>query len=395
MNLRFNRLELAGSLGNLGTILPIAIALITVNGLSPQGVFLCLGLYTILSGLYFKTTTPVEPMKVISAYAIARSLPGDEVLAAGLIMGVLLLVIGLSGAMTRIAKYVPKPAIRGVQLSTGALLMSQGVKFILGTSTLQAQNNAAEPFLIWQSIGPLPFNWLLGALAFIAALALINNRKMPAGLAIVIGGLLLGAFLGYDANDVAMGPKFPGFFPLGFPDWATLATAGTLLALPQLPMTLGNAVLANADLAKDYFGKDAARTTNKTLCVSMGIANVASFCLGGMPMCHGAGGLAAHFRFGARTAGANIMLGGLFALLALFLGDGVLHVARMIPLSVLGVLLLFAGLQLALTISDLRERKDMFVTLLILGITMASNLAVGFVIGAIVHRLLQSDRFSV
>ena len=391
---RFNRLELAGALGNLGTILPIAIALITVNRLDPQGVFLGLGLYTLLAGLYFGITTPVEPMKVISAYAIARALPPEQVLAAGLLMGVLLLAAGLSGAVCRLARYVPKPAVRGVQLSTGALLMSQGARFIVGNSTLQAKAGLAEPFLSVQGLGALPLNWLLGGLAFAGAMLLISSRRLPAGLVVVLAGVLAGAFLGQGLH-LDPGLHLPQLLPFAIPDWAVLGTAGAVLVLPQLPMTLGNAVIANADLAKEYFGEQAARTTNKALAVSMGLANVASFCLGGMAMCHGAGGLAAHYRFGARTAGANLMAGGIFLVLALLLGEGVLDAARLIPLSVLGVLLLFAGAQLGLTIGDMKERRDLFVPLITLGVTLAANLALGFAVGLAVCWLLKSERFSV
>lgn len=394
MTLRFNRLELAGSLGNLGTILPIAIALITVNGLDPQGVFLGLGLYTILAGLYFGLVTPVEPMKVISAYAIARVLPPDQVLAAGLLMGAILVVAGLSGAITRLARYVPKPAIRGVQLSTGALLMGQGARFILGTSSLQAKAGLAEPFLTVQGIGPVPLGWVLGGLAFAGAMLLISSRRLPAGLVVVVGGLLVGVFLGQGMH-LDPGLHLPQVLPFAIPDWAVLGTAGAVLVLPQLPMTLGNAVIANADLAKEYFGDQAVRVTNTALAVSMGLANLASFCLGGMAMCHGAGGLAAHYRFGARTAGANLMVGGIFLVLALVLGGGVLDAARLIPLSVLGVLLLFAGAQLALTIGDMKERRDLFVPLIILGVTLAANLALGFAVGLVVCWLLKSERFAV
>ena len=395
MTYRSSRLELAGSLGNLGTILPIAIALITVNHLDPQGVFLGLGLYTILAGLYFGITTPVEPMKVISAYAIARMLPPEQVLAAGLLMGGVLLLIGLSGAMGQLARYVPKPAIRGVQLSTGTLLMSQGARFIVGNSTLQAKAGLAEPFLTVQSLGPIPLNWLLGGLAFAGAMLLISSRRMPAGLVVVLAGVLVGVFLGQGLDAGALGLHLPQILPFAVPDWAVLGTAGAMLVLPQLPMTLGNAVIANVDLAREYFGEEAGRTTHKALCVSMGLANVASFCLGGMAMCHGAGGLAAHYRFGARTAGANLMAGGIFLVLALLLGEGVLDAARLIPLSVLGVLLLFAGAQLGLTIGDMKERRDLFVPLITLGVTLAANLALGFAVGLAVCWLLKSERFSV
>ena len=120
-----------------------------------------------------------------------------------------------------------------------------------------------------------------------------------------------------------------------------------------------------------------------------------SFLLGGMPLCHGAGGLAAHYRFGARSAGSNLMIGALFILLALLLGSGALAVLTLLPMAILGVLLVFAGGQLALTLLDLRDRKDMFVVFIMLGITLASNLAYGFLVGICIAYALKSDRLRV
>jgi SulP family sulfate permease len=168
-----------------------------------------------------------------------------------------------------------------------------------------------------------------------------------------------------------------------------------VLVLPQIPMTLGNAVIANVDLSKEYFGADSKRATYRALCISQGLANFLSFLVGGMPMCHGAGGLAAHYRFGARTAGSNLMIGLIFVILGLFLGTHSLAVVYLLPMSVLGVLLIFAGTQLALTIIDLKDRKGLFVALVMLGITLASNLAVGFLVGFALSYALKSEKLAV
>jgi SulP family sulfate permease len=160
-------------------------------------------------------------------------------------------------------------------------------------------------------------------------------------------------------------------------------------------MTLGNAVIANADLSFEYFGEASQKVTPKALCVSMALANFGCFLLGGMPLCHGAGGLAAHYRFGARTAGSNLFIGGIFLLLAIFLGPHAVAVVYLIPMSVLGVLLLFAGSQLAMTLLDLQGRKELFVSLVMLGITLAANLAVAFVVGIFLAWTLRWDRLAV
>ena len=393
--IRFNRHELAGSLGDLGVLLPISAGLIMVNGIDPERLFLGVGLYYIAAGLYFRTTVPVQPMKVISSMAIAMALPKEQIFVAGLLMGVMLLIIGLTGTMTRLARYIPKPVVRGVQLSTGLLLMAQGARFVMGSSSFQVANNAAEPFLAVQTLGPVPLNWLLAAVAFVATFFLLDSRKIPAALVVVAFGLATGLILHNGGEPYHQASALPTFLPEGLPSVATFTTALFVLALPQLPMTLGNAVVANADLAQELFGEDAARTTNKSLCLSMGLANVGSFLIGGMPMCHGAGGLATHYRFGARSSGSNLIIGVAFAGLALFLGEQAGMVARMIPMSVLGVLLFFGGGQLALMILDMRERGELFVCLSIAAVTLAANLAVGYVVGAGIHYALKSGKAHV
>jgi SulP family sulfate permease len=395
--LRFNRMELAGSLGDLGTLLPIAIGMILINGLDPTGVLVAIGGFYILSGLYFGLTVPVQPMKVIGAYALATALSPAQISAAGLIVGAGLLVVGATNVITPLSRLIPKPVIRGVQLSTGALLMAQGIKLVIGTAQFQTLQQAAEPFLRLQQIGPLPIGIVLGLVGGAAALILLENRTLPAGLAIVLGGMAVGALLGtYEGLDkVRPGWHMPSLLPFGWPTRVDFSFALLALVVPQLPMTVGNAVVANADLSRQYFGNQSHRVTYRGLTVSMGLANLASSAIGGMPLCHGAGGLAAHYRFGARTAGSNLMIGTLFIALGLFLGREALAVLHLLPMAVLGVLLVFAGAQLGLTVMDLQTRKEIFVCLMILGITLATNLAAGFLVGIAVACALRSDKLQV
>jgi SulP family sulfate permease len=395
MKYRINRMEIAGSLGDLGVLLPIAVGMVLVNNLPPTGVFLAIGLYYIFSGMYFGVTTPVQPMKVIGSYAVAMALSPGVIQASGLWVGMLLLVIGLSGAMKQITRFVPRVVIRGVQLSTGVLLLAQGVRLILGTSSTQTQAGASEPFMVAASLGGVQLSWIFGLIAVILTLFLINNRRYPAATMVVGFGFAMGLLLGEGVPLDSLGLHLPDLFPMGFPDWAAFSTALFVLALPQLPMTIGNAVLANEDLAREYFADDASRITGKALCVSMGLANIGSFVLGGIPMCHGAGGLAAHYRFGARTAGSNLFIGGLFVITSLVFGPQVLAIVKLVPLSVLGALLVFAGAQLAMTVRDVGDRKEFFVCMSMLGITLASNLALGYLVGIGLHYLLRRDMFDI
>jgi SulP family sulfate permease len=336
-------------------------------------------------------------MKVIGAYAIATAMTPSQVLASSALMGLFLLIIGGTNAITLIGKYTPKPVVRGVQISTGTLLMAQGVKFMIGSSKFQMVRQMAEPYLTIQHIGPIPVGIVIGIVGGVLTLLLLENRKFPAGLVVILGGIFLGLVLGtHEGFDkLNIGIYFPKLLPFGLPAGADFTFAFFALVLPQLPMTIGNAVIANADLSHEYFGKDSQKVTYRALTISMALANLLSFVVGGMPLCHGAGGLAGHYRFGARTAGSNLMIGILFLALAFFLGIHALSVVYLLPMAILGVLLIFAGGQLALTVIDMKTRKDLFVSLLILGITLASNLAVGFLVGIVVAYVLKSERLNV
>lgn len=394
---RFNRQEFAGSLADLGVVLPLGIAMILVNGLNPVGLFFSVGLFYLLSGVYYRIPVPIEPMKVIGAYAVATGISAPEIMASALLIGILLLAIALTGAMTLIGKYTPTAVIRGVQLSTGLLLMAEGVRFMIGTAAFQKLQEAAEPYLAVQQIGPIPFGLLLGITGGIITLLLLENKRLPAALVVVLGGMIVGLVLGTREGlfDLSIGFNFPRLMPFGFPSGADFSFALMVLVLPQLPMTLGNAVIANSDLSRHYFGASARRATYKAHCITMALANFVSFCMGGMPLCHGAGGLAAHYRFGARTPGSNAIIGLIFLVLAILLGKHILAVLYLIPMAVLGVLLIFAGSQLSLTIMDMEKRKDFFVIFVIVGITLATNLAAGFITGIIAAWMLQSEKLSV
>ena len=394
---RFNRLEFSGSLGDLGTLLPLALGLILVNGLKPGGVFFSVGLFFISSGLYFGITVPIQPMKVIGAYAIATAMTASQITASGYLIGLVLLVIGASGAITVIGRYIPKAVVRGVQLSTGTLLMVEGIKFMLGTARLQVLRQAAEPYLSISGIGPVPVGIIIGVAGGLLTLLLLENKKFPAGLVVVLAGIFTGLILGTGEglDRIKLALHLPGILPFGFPNGADVTFALFALVLPQIPMTLGNAVIAYADLSENYFGENSKKVTYKAACISMALANFLASTIGGMPLCHGAGGLAAHYRFGARTAGSNLMIGGIFVILAVLLGDELLGIIYLLPLSVLGILLLFAGSQLALTIMDLENRKDFFVVVIMLGLTFASNLATSFIAGIAVAWMLKMDKLKV
>jgi len=397
MEFRLNRQEIAGSLGDLGTLLPMAIGMILVNGLSPAGTFLSLGLFYIISGYYYRVPVAVQPMLVIGAYAIAEAVSPLQLIAAGGIAAIVFLLLGITGLATVLGRIVPTAVIRGVQLSTGILLVSQGAKFILGDSTLQQIRNSVEPYFIVQHLGPFPLSTIIGIAGGVLTLYLLNNRRFPAGLTLVLCGMGFGILLGTHEGfeEIHILSSLPSFLPRGMPGKADFAFAFLALVLPQTPMTLGNAIVADADLSRRYFGRRSYKVSYRALCITTGIANILSFLFGGMPLAHGAGGLASRYRFGSRTEWSNYFIGMIFVLLSVLLGSHTLSIVYLVPMGVLGVLLFFAGVQLSLTISDVSEHKDMFVMFSIVGITLASNLAIGFIFGVFLDRLFKLSAFDI
>jgi len=383
----FNRVEFAGSLGDLGTLLPIAIGMIVLNGLNATNVMVTVGLFYVLSGLYFKVPVPVQPMKVIGAYAIAVGLTPTQIIASSLWMGVFVLFLGTTGLIHIIGKYTPKSTVRGVQLGVGIILMSKGLNFMI----------QPDPNLAVQSIGPVSMGIILGIVGMAVTLLLLENRKIPAAVVVIFGGILVGLLIGkpLKVDDLKIGFHLPRFFPYGMPSLSDILWVLPVLVLPQIPMTIGNAILSNTDVMHEYFGEGAKRASYRSIANSQGIADIVSFVWGGIPMCHGAGGMAAMYRFGARTAGANLMIGGIFVLLALLFGQNALVILNLLPMSILGVLLVFSGAQLALMIRDLTERKDFFVALVMLGITLTANLAAAFICGIIIAYVLKSKKVNV
>ncbi|MGD8996006.1 MAG: putative sulfate/molybdate transporter [Syntrophobacterales bacterium] len=380
-------MEVAGSLGDLGTLLPIAIGMILLNKLHATNVFVLIGLFYIVAGHYFGVPVPVQPMKVIGAYAIATGITPTQIVSSSLWMGIFILFLGITGLIQKIGRYTPKSTVRGVQLGVGVVLMLKGMKFMI----------EPDPNLAIQAVGPVSMSIILGTAGLILTFLLLDNKKLPAALVLIVLGIILGIFIGrpIEAASFNWGVHLPKLIPYGWPSVDDLLWVLPVLVLPQIPMTIGNAIISNTDITHEYFKERAKRATYKSVANSQGLADIVSFFLGGIPMCHGAGGLAAHYRFGARTAGSNLIIGGVFVLLAVIFGENIVVILNLLPFSLLGVLLVFAGLQLTLMIQDLQDRKDLFVALFMLGITLAINLGVAFIVGIIVAYGFKSDKLTI
>lgn len=357
----FNLRELAGSLGDFGTLLPLAIGYITVCGLNPAGLLVMMGLVNIVTGLIYRLPMPVEPMKVLAVVAIAHAWTPDKVYTAGLVMGVVWLVMGVSGAMDFVARWTPCSVIRGIQLSLGGLLAMEGLKMI---ST-------------W---------WLLGVAAVVVVMVLRTNRYAPAAVVLVIGGVAIMAARGQLTGVEGVSLTLP---PLTMLDprhiWPALRDAG----LAQIPLTATNAVIATSVLISEYWPNR--RVTNRQLAINMGVMNVILPFFGGMPLCHGAGGLAGQYYFGARTGGANIIEGAIEIALGILLAGSIATIFVSFPLAIVGGMMLLVGIELFKFAKELRLDRGLIpVAVTVLG-SVAVNMAVGFVAGLLSHYLCARD----
>lgn len=322
-------------MADVGVLVPIAVALIVKNGLSPTAVLLPAGLLYVAVALRFALPIPVQPLKAFGAIAIAQGLGADEIAAGALLMGVVFISLGQLRLLDLAARAFPKALIRGVQLTVGLLFLKIAWGLVLDPPKSFGEH-ALKPALA-------------ASLAAAGVAAALTLRRYPISLVLV--GIGVGVMAWHGAGNAALGPS-----ELSAPalDWTTLGTAFTVLVLPQLPLSFANSCLATADAARVYFGDRARALRPGRLATSFGSANLLAGAISGMPVCHGAGGLTAHVAFGARTGGAPLTMGIALLTLALAFGAGLAGLLTAFPLPILAALLATAGL---LHIGLLRDLK--------------------------------------
>ena len=367
--LRFDLAELSGSLGDLGTFIPLALSLIVVCGMDAGSLLVFAGLFNIVTGLLFRLPLPVQPMKAIAAVAVAEALAPGEIAAAGFVAGAVVLLLGLTGIVELVERWVPRPVVRGIQLGVGIKLASKGVGMV-----------AELPW--WATDGVV-----VAAVGAGIVVATAGMRRFPAALLLLVAGLGL-FWLG--PGEVALPLEFgwagPQWLWPTAEEWRSGALRG---AIPQIPLTLLNSVIAVCALSRDLFpGRD---VRVRPMAVSVGLMNLSACLFGAMPACHGSGGLAGQYRFGARTGGSVVALGTAKIALGVLFGAAALPVLTAFPTSILGVLLGFAGIELALPARDCNRRNTFFVAAVTAAGILAVNTAVGFAIGLAVSLFWPHD----
>ena len=377
---RFDRHELAGGLGDAGLFIPIAVALVVVNGLSATFAFGGAGLVYLLTAWYFRVPVPVQPLKAFAAAAIALELQADVIAAGALLMAGAMAAMAVTGAAGWLAERFPIVLVRGIQASVALLLAKASVE-------LAERGN-------WEGLPQLSSaaGLAMAAAACIALFAL-RGRRVPGSLLVLGCGFAGGLALAGVPDGVGLGPEAP---QLSVPEGAAFVTALTTLVLAQLPLTFGNSVVATADAERSYFGERASRVRPNRLAASIAGANALAGLTHGLPLCHGAGGVTAHYKLGARTAAATASVGALYLTLALAFGASLPVLMQLLLPGALAGMLLYVAIQHALLAASLERLDERLLAAGVGLVTLLSgNLGIGFAAGVaalVVRNLLAHGR---
>lgn len=368
---RFDRMEWAGAFGDLGTLIPFVAAYITVLDMDPLGILLAFGVSMVVCGWFYRTPFPVQPMKAIGAVAATQAaqlslLTGGSVIAASLFTGLFWLLAGVSGLATRIARVVPREVVLGIVLGLGMGFMLEGAKMM---ST----------------------NWVMAITGLLVSVLLRRSRTCPAMLALLVFGFAGSVWqdpsLLSRLGQISFDPRAPQL-SLADVSWNDLMLGAVYLALPQIPLTLGNAIIGIRQENNRLFPDRP--VTVRSVSVSTGLMNLFSAGVGGVPMCHGAGGMAAHTSFGARTGGSAIILGALLVILALCFSGSIKLLLDAFPPALLGVILFVAGALLAVANLPMHSSRQHALVVVATAGMAIWNVGAAFVVGLILY---QAARF--
>lgn len=303
--------DISGAFGDLGTLLPYVIAGIGLGVLAPGPVFLGFAAGYLLVALVYRAPIAVQPMKALGAVILTGGLTAAETALAGALLGLVLLALAATPLLGRAARALPQSVVTGLQAGLGLMLAALALE-MMATGWWLALPAVAMLALSWVwPRGP----WALLVILAAVWLAPSDGQPLVSETAVIADGLSL------------------------------TAVAGGMLA--QLPLTLLNAVVVAAAVSHSLFPDAAPRVSERRLAASSGLLNLVLAPLGAMPMCHGAGGMAAHYRFGARSWVAPLTMAAACALAALQ-GEAVVAWLTAIPAPVVGALLAFAGVELML-----------------------------------------------
>lgn len=361
---RFDRNELSGAFGDIGTDFPLIVGMILAAHLDPASVLILFGIMQLFTALLYGMPMPAQPLKAMAVIVITQKLAGNILYGGALAVGIIMLLLTVTGLIDALARAVPRTVVRGIQFGLGLQLSMLALKDYLPSEGKEG--------------------YALGAVCFVLILALLGNRKVPPGLLAILLGAAFAIIFRAGGGDVVngIGIHLPQFHVLAAHDiWVGLL----VLALPQIPLSLGNSVLATEQLAQDYFPEK--HVTVRKIGYTYSAMNLVNPFFGGVPTCHGSGGIAGHYAFGARTGGSVILYGSIYLTLGLFFAGSFQHVVLLFPKPVLGVILLFEALALMGLSRDTAQQLPDFLLVILVGL-MAVALPYGYVVALVVGTLL-------
>ncbi|KPI40340.1 Molybdate transporter 1 [Cyphellophora attinorum] len=362
--------EISGSLGDLGTFLPIVIALSSHNQISLSTTLILTGFYNVITGVLFSIPLPVQPMKAIAAVALLKNLSASEVAAAGLFVSLCVLILSLSGLLEWINNLTPIPIVKGIQVGAGLSLTI-------------AAGTQATAHLTW--LGPSwadNYFWLISIFVALTVITALVPR-LPFALIVFVLGICFTIICILTTAEARL-PTPSLWHPSTQVPSLSAFRGGILSAgLGQLPLTTLNSIIAVVHLASSLMPE---RPTPSATAIGISVAsmNLIGCWFGAMPACHGSGGWP-----------PNI----------------VLERAPQFPISILTVMIIAAGLELAsvgeslntdkakdlqqkdgshsgqrVSLTDQQKQQRWTVMLVTAGVLVAfKNDGIGFIAGLICH----------
>lgn len=356
--IRFDRNELSGAFGDIGTDLPLIVAMLAVTDLKAANIFIIFGILQILTSFIYGIPMPVQPLKVVALIVITQKLTPAVIFGGGLAIGVIMLILSLTGVITYLNRFIPKAVIRGIQLGLGLQLCLLSMKDLIPANHVSG--------------------YVVAIIAFAIGIVFIGNKKWPPAVFIIL--------LGFVYTLVFNVPLFERIafrlpvFEMPRLSFEHVLTGFLLLSLPQLPLSLANSVFATRQMVTDYFPEK--KITARKIGITYSFMNIIAALLGGIPVCHGSGGIAGHYTFGGRTGGSTFIYGLFYILTGLFFGINPGNLFLLFPKPILGAILFFEGIALILLSKNIFASKRKFFIAVMVGL-MANGLPYGYLAGMI------------
>lgn len=371
LNIRFNRNELSGSFGDIGTDLPLIVGMVAACSLDPASSFIMFGVMQIMTGIVYGIPMPVQPMKAMAVLMISQKLSGSLLYGAGLSIGIIMLILTSTNLLKLIVKYIPKSVIRGIQFGLGLSL----AKLALSDYVMKDGLNG----------------YLLAGIGFLITIILIGSRKYPPAIFVILTGIAFASFVTVDFSKLfdGFGVHVPKF---NVPVAGDIIDGFLLLAIPQIALSISNSIIATKRTVNDLFPEK--KISVNKIGWTYSLMNIINPFLSGIPTCHGAGGIAGHYSFGGRTGGSVVIYGSLFLVIGLFFASGFSEFVKFFPNAILGIILLFEALSLMTFIMDIApSKKCLYVAFVValIAFIMPYGYAIGLLTGIVLDTLIKKD----